>query len=173
MNSRLERRNFPIDRPPPNSKSLSFKERSNSQKPTKRDEVLDKTKRPPLYLLRREAQTNRVTVRVFTFLLKTKSIENRSRCYEEDARDERFNCSVFSSFFFFFSQTFLFSRSKKNNNTHEHYISHVVAKRKKKAKKKFFLVEGGGGRGGGEEDEYYKEQKKERFDALGGGNETT
>ena len=74
MNSRLERRNFPIDRPPPNSKSLSFKERSNSQKPTKRDEVLDKTKRPPLYLLRREAQTNRVTVRVFTFLLKTKSM---------------------------------------------------------------------------------------------------
>ena len=152
MNSRLERRNFPIDRPPPNSKSLSFKERSNSQKPTKRDEVLDKTKRPPLYLLRREAQTNRVTVRVFTFLLKTKSMRI-VLVVTKRTRETNDSIVPFFPLFSSFSVKRFFFRGQKKNNTHEHYISHVVAKRKKKAKKKFFLVEGGGGRGGGEEDE--------------------
>ena len=109
MNSRLERRNFPIDRPPPNSKSLSFKERSNSQKPTKRDEVLDKTKRPPLYLLRREAQTNRVTVRVFTFLLKTKSM----RIVLVGMKRETNNSIQFFLFFFSQTQTFFFGQRKK------------------------------------------------------------
>ena len=104
-----------IDRPPPNSKSLSFKERSNSQKPSKRDEVLDTNeKASSLPSSSRRSANERVFHGARLYVpFKNKIDENRSRCYVEDARDERFNCSVFSSFFFFFSQTFLFSRSKK------------------------------------------------------------
>jgi hypothetical protein len=70
-----ERRKFSIDRSAA-PKSLSIKERSNSQKPSKRDEVFNTTKKPPLcLLLREEAQTNACfKARVFTFLLKTKSM---------------------------------------------------------------------------------------------------